>query len=749
MFPSERRDFKFLSGIFQTTAERIRMILPVPSPKERKQRISRQEPVLQLNNSQWFVIIVAFIVSFFAGCTTTKMTELRPNSKNPLLIRFQLDGVSTPRMSTRARLTLRSYALESLAEHNRLAAANQLHNLMKQKRTDPDLVYTFAELAYTEGVQQERDNPLLATELFAASALYSYIYLFDPQLDLARNPYDPQFRDICLFYNGSLEKMLRLIGKNHSFMLDPSQDYAIKTVANDWNISVKVRTGKWHIEDIEQFRFAVDYEIQGMQSEYRQHGLGVPLIACRKHGDTDDPLSQFYPNSMALPVTALLRPNIRAITEGHRDELHAELEFFDPLESEKTLIEGRLVPLEADLTTPLAYFLSNPIYLIVGTVGVFDPAKLLENVPGRNRPAVGLYMAQPYDPNKIPVIMIHGLFSSPMTWVEMFNTLRSDPEIREKYQFWFYLYPSGQPFWVSAAHLRSELKVMRDKIDPHHAEPALDQMVLVGHSMGGLIAQLQTVDSGNEIWKLVSSTPFDQLQGDEATKQAVHDWFFFEANPSVRHVVTIATPFRGSKYSNNTTQWLVRTTSKMPKQLTNVLRTFSHENRNQISNDSLLDIENGVESLAPNSPFFDAMSRLSRAPWVQYHNVIGNIKPNYPTFGLKIPESDGVVRLSSAEADWADSRVIVPSQHTKVHTHPETILEVRGLLLDSLDEAEQRQTAQITPQPQQQVSYNLSPPQQAQPDEPMRQVAVPRILMPYFQMQQQELASRQPGNAPR
>ena len=75
---------------------------------------------------------------------------------------------------------------------------------------------------------------------------------------------------------------------------------------------------------------------------------------------------------------------------------------------------------------------------IVGTVGVFDPAKLLENMPGRDRPAVGLYMAQPYDPDKIPVVMVHGLFSSPMTWVEMFNTLRSDPEIREKYQFWFF-----------------------------------------------------------------------------------------------------------------------------------------------------------------------------------------------------------------------------------------------------------------------------------------------------------------------
>ncbi len=707
-----------------------------------------------------------FIAIFFVGCTTTKMTELRPNSKNPLVIRFQLDNVSTPKMSTRARLTLRSYALESLAEHNRLAAANKLHNLIKQKRTDPDLIYTFAELAYIEGVRQEQDNPQLATELFAASTLYSYIYLFDPELDLARNPYDPQFRDICLFYNGSLEKMLRLIDKNNTFMLDPSQDYVIKTVANDWNISVKVRTGKWRIEDIEQFRFAFDYEIKGMQSEYRQHGLGVPLIACRRAGDTDDPVSQYYPNYMALPVTALLRPNIRAISEGSHDELHAELEFFDPLESDKTLIEGRFVPLEADLTTPLAYFLSNRIYTIVGTVGVFDPAKLLEKLPGRDRPAVGLYMAQPYDPNKIPVVMIHGLFSSPMTWVEMFNTLRSDPRIREKYQFWFYLYPSGQPFWVSAAHLRGELNDIRDKIDPHRAEPALDRMVLVGHSMGGLIAQLQTVDSGNEIWKLVSDTPFDKLQGDEATKQSVRDWFFFKPNPSVQHVVTIATPFRGSKYSNDTTQWLTRAVSKMPEQLTGVLKTFSLEQRDQINNHSLLDIENGVESLSPKSPFFEAMLNIPRAPWVQYHNVIGEIKQNYPTFGLNVPEGDGVVRLTSAEADWAESRAIVPSSHTKVHTHPEAILEVRRILLDSLDATGSRQMAQITPQSgqytflQQQTAFptphqtSQLPTQSPMPPEPMpaqgmRRVSVPRMLTPYFQSRQQAVVSQQTVNSPR
>lgn len=686
----------------------------------------------------WIWLIVS--ATGFFGCSTAKWAELRPISKNPLATHFQLDHTGIPKMSARARLTLRSYALETLAEQNRLAAANQLHHLIKRKQAEPDLVYTFAELTYIEGMRRESSNPRLAAELFAASTLYSYIYLFDPELDLARNPYDPQFRDICLLYNGSLEKMLRLIGENNTFMLDPSQDYVIKTVANDWNISVKVRTGRWRIEDIERFRFSFDYELIGMQSEYRQHGLGVPLIACRKSNiASKDAVSQFYPDHMALPVTAMLRPNIRVITEGDDTELHAELEFFDPMESDKTLIEGRIVPLETDLTTPLAYFLSSRNYLAVGTVGVFDPAKLLDTLPGRDRPAVGLYMAQPYDPDKIPVVMVHGLFSSPMAWVEMLNTLRSDPEIREKYQFWFYLYPSGQPFWVSAAHLRSELKAMRNAIDPHHAQPALDQMVLVGHSMGGLISLLQTVDSGDEVWKLVSDTPFEKLQGDESTKQAVYDWFFFEANPSVKHVVTIATPFRGSKYSNSTTQWLVWAVSKVPEQLGAVLKKFNLEQRDQIVNGSLLDIENGIASLSPKSPFFDAMQRIAHAPWVRYHNVIGEIKQNYPTFGLNIPEGDGVVRLSSADADWADSRLVVASSHTRVHSHPETILEVRRILHESLAETRRPSTWHSHQPVTQQIST-----QAPQHVPVMRRVDVPQLLTPYFQLQRQAV-----GNAER
>ena len=52
------------------------------------------------------------------------------------------------------------------------------------------------------------------------------------------------------------------------------------------------------------------------------------------------------------------------------------------------------------------------------------------------------------------MIFIHGLMSSPQTWIQMINTLSSDPEIRSRYQFWFYTYSSGNPVLISAGKMR-------------------------------------------------------------------------------------------------------------------------------------------------------------------------------------------------------------------------------------------------------------------------------------------------------
>ena len=112
------------------------------------------------------------------------------------------------------------------------------------------------------------------------------------------------------------------------------------------------------------------------------------------------------------------------------------------------------MPLEADLSTPLAHTLSQPSLddTQVLDLGLLKPEKV-ESLQG-------LYMLEPFQEDKIPVVMVHGLWSSPVTWMEMFNDLRSDPSARH-YQFWFYLYPSGQPFWFSAAQMREDLAHMR------------------------------------------------------------------------------------------------------------------------------------------------------------------------------------------------------------------------------------------------------------------------------------------------
>lgn len=106
---------------------------------------------------------------------------------------------------------------------------------------------------------------------------------------------------------------------------------------------------------------------------------------------------------------------------------------------------------------------------------------------GRNFASIpnGLHLTQPYRPGRIPVVFVHGTFSNPAWLAEMVNTLRGDPILQQKYQFWSFLYNSSAPMVVSAADLRDALRNKFAKLDPEGKDPALREMVVVGHSQGG------------------------------------------------------------------------------------------------------------------------------------------------------------------------------------------------------------------------------------------------------------------------
>jgi pimeloyl-ACP methyl ester carboxylesterase len=385
---------------------------------------------------------------------------------------------------------------------------------------------------------------------------------------------------------------------------------------------------------------------------------------------------------LSFPVTAFLRP-LPDAAGGQAGRKQGLLELYDPLETTDTAVARLRVPLEADLTTPLAYFLSKVPLESVATEGLLRPEKLLKPQP--NQPAMGLYMVQPYEAGKIPVLLVHGLWSSPMTWMEMFNDLRSSPDIRRHYQFWFYLYPTYQPFWISAAQLRGDLAKVRQALDPQHREPALDQMVLVGHSMGGLVSRMQTLDSRDDYWQLASHLPLGQVKAEPETRQKLQEVFYFHPNPSVRRVVTIATPHHGSKFSNQTTQYLLGKLIHMPETLVNTQQKLFRDNKDLLFDRSLLKIDTSIDSLAPSTPILPIMLASPHPPSVQYHNIIGLMPPHW-WLGSLASGTDGVVAESSARVEGVESELVVPADHTTVHCHPLAVMEVRRILHEHLDE---------------------------------------------------------------
>ncbi|MEO1524628.1 MAG: alpha/beta fold hydrolase [Planctomycetota bacterium] len=583
---------------------------------------------------------------------------------------------------------MRRYGLHEGYQEDAELCLAKIRDTIDENR-DPELIHALAELSYVEGKKaEERGRGGEALGHFGMALTSSYNYLFAPDLDENRNLYDPQFRATCDVYNESLEDMLRLLCKDNE--IRPGQTYHVETADGEFEVETRLR-GNWNPDEFDRYEFVSDYKIQTLRARHTTFGLGVPLIAVRKKGDVQaDSREKHYPNGLSYAVTALIRCDGK--TEGVKGKCNrCILEFFDPLSVNEVKIANHWVPLETDLTTPLAYYLDKPQFRTRN----IENASLFR--PGSVEQTRGLYMLEPYDPERIPVLMVHGLWSSPRTWMDMFNDLRSFPELRERYQFWFYLYPSGQPFWISATQLRKDLADIRDKFDPGHRDAKMDQMVLVGHSMGGLISRMQTIDSGDDFWRIVSDQPSQRLRGDETQRNRLVSTLFFKPNQSIRRVVTIGTPHRGSKFANDVTRWLARKLIKLPSMTVSTTQNLVKSNPDLFRDTDLLTMATSVDSLAPESPIFPVMLRAKYSPDVQFHNIVGVLQ-NPSLIQKKAGRGDGVVAYESATMPDTESELIVDAEHTVIHMTGQAIFEVRRILLDHLQQLDSSDRYTLTDQ---------------------------------------------------
>jgi pimeloyl-ACP methyl ester carboxylesterase len=365
-------------------------------------------------------------------------------------------------------------------------------------------------------------------------------------------------------------------------------------------------------------------------------------------------------------------------TEGQQRHVKTKIIFYNALTRDEFTLEGMKIPLEVDYSTPLVIQMENINPFTLGLSSMFKSDKKIDDA--------GLFLLEPYNPNKIPVVMVHGLMSSPVTWIEMFNDFRGQPEIRDRYQFWFFAYPTGLPILYSSSILRDNLLDVQKKLDPDLSNPNFNNMILVGHSMGGLLSRVMMQNSGNAYWDYVFEEPIDDIQVDESSREFLRRTLFFESIPFVQRVVFIATPHRGSPIAD---QWYSSIASRMIALPGNLVDTASNLlsddqiklNQKAFENTKKISFRS-IDSLSATSPFITVYNQLPVRDDVTYHSIIGTRKDDTGP-----GSSDGVVLYESSHIDFAVSERLVHSGHP-AQQHPDAINEVKRILLLHLQENE-------------------------------------------------------------
>ena len=348
-----------------------------------------------------------------------------------------------------------------------------------------------------------------------------------------------------------------------------------------------------------------------------------------------------------LPVTAKV--------EKENNEYRLNIyDLFDPKNSS--------LDISKDYTAPINY-LTRRSKLIPKITAVVNTNRYMSDI--------GLHRITPFDPNRIPVILIHGFKDNPASWVKLINQLQSDPDIRYKYQFWTFTYPTGIPILYSAMRLRENLIKMREVYDPNSVNPNLNRMVLVGHSMGGIIARLLSSNSNNSFSKWLPSES-------EMENQSAHKMFKFEAEPYISRAIFIATPHKGTAMASSSIARFFNTIIKIPLEIQDsFISTFSLNPDISLKDQRLISRMKSISNLRPNSDFIRSLQSTTINSNIATHSIIGIGRLSW---WKKLETTDDfVVSYNSAHIQNADSELTVAAWHD-LHKNSKAISEVGRIL---------------------------------------------------------------------
>ena len=608
-----------------------------------------------------------------AGCQSKYRTVLL----NPFELFEQRDrnALNSRKMSWESQQTLRQLFLDKRFHSDPDQVIGQLVNHpLRTAHSDIQIVLTEALLLRARRHLGRDPKQEMAYYIYAA--MYAYDYLFAEDQALQTSTLTPSYRLMADIYNLAVSRVITLRSKRP----DPWAPLAFEDRGVQY--SFEVLKSQEHLIDPEHFKSLYpvhEINISGVDNRYVTRGLGAPFAAIVEEPSAKPPFGPFHAaKKTAYPVTAVLS-FAPLKNQGLIQSRQISLAFYDPLEDDSIQIKGKTIPLEADFTTPLVLLFQDFRPIKFALTHLFNSEKLLDRA--------GLYMYEPYRPDKIPVVLVHGLMSSSETWIPMFNDLQGDPELRNRYQFWFFSYPTGLPILYSSSILREELERVRALYDPDGTSATFNQTVIVGHSMGGLLTRLMVQESGTSYWDAIFTQPLSSMTLDSETRESLQSGLFFEPLPFVRRAIFVATPHRGSKMADTWFSRIASTFVKLPAVFAEGAETFlsNDANRSSLHEQFTKKSPNSLDLLSPTSHFMKATQSVPLHPEIPYHSIIGIRKAKSGP-----GSSDGVVRYDSSHLDNVISEKLVPTHH-ETHRHPLAIAEIKRILklhLKSIEDLE-------------------------------------------------------------
>jgi pimeloyl-ACP methyl ester carboxylesterase len=589
-----------------------------------------------------------------AGCAT----PIRVEREDPREVERELQSnvISTGRLDEATRIALHDEDLVERFNSDPQGAIASMHREIAAGSSDPNTLFA---LAATSFYHAESTN---SASYFLAAAVYSYAYLFPEDPKQRPTGFDPRFRTACDIYNRSLTWAFASADRSRVDLRSGRFELPFGSI----DITYDPTSARWGDQALSNFTPADELSIKGLTIRYRRPGIGASLAADAT-SRTQGKGFQVEP-TLKVPVTALLRMDVsqRDLAQGR---LHGSIEIHPAFEPSEVLIRGQSAPLEADTSTAFAFSLSDPKVWESEISGFFD-GNLFD------RAAAQLVGLEPYRPGQIPVIFIHGTGSSSGRWANLINDLQSDRAVREGYQFWSFSYATGNPTAFSAQQLREGIEAAVRTLDPQGKDPALQQIVLIGHSQGGLLAKWVTIDSGSRLWDTLSEKPPEELNLSAENKTLLRRVLFITPLSQVRRVIFIATPHHGSFVAENPIgQFLSRFVTPHTSTM-RALRDLTDDNTDDLSiHPGSPPFSSSVWSMSPSNPFLQAFAAIPVSPSVAAHSIIA-VEGNVPVE----TGDDGVVSYQSAHIPEAVSELVVRSGHS-VQSDPHTVREVRRILL--------------------------------------------------------------------